>query len=186
VWDTGTLDHSLFIPTTVHGVDGGGAAGQERFDCIGRAFYRNANVCILVYDITNLHSLERLDHWKRTYEEGMPEQADIDRTVFGVFATKVLYRFELSSVVDVADDAEDDRVQTDLEGQRKVSQAKAEAWCRENGDMPHFSVSAKYGDGVEQAFNTLAKKAKGILDEWYRPTTPTRHPSAHQTSKPIV
>ncbi len=60
-------------------------------------------------------------------------------------------------------------VQTDLEEQRKVSQVEAEAWCRENGDMPHFSVSAKEGDGVEQAFNTLAKKAKRILDEWYLP-----------------
>jgi hypothetical protein len=52
-------------------------------------------VCILVYDITNPHSLERLDHWKRMYEEGMPEQADVDRTAFGVFANKVLHYFVL-------------------------------------------------------------------------------------------
>ncbi|ELR23934.1 Rab7, putative [Acanthamoeba castellanii str. Neff] len=118
-------------------------AGQERFDSLGRAFYRGTNVCVLVYDITNPRSLERLDHWKRMYEESMPAQAEVDRTVFGVFANKM-----------------------DMEGQRKVSQIEAETWCRENGDMPHFSVSAKDGDGVEQAFNTLAKKAKRILDEW--------------------
>ena len=58
-------------------------------------------------------------------------------------------------------------VQTDLEEQRKVPQAKAEEWCRENGDMPHFSVSAKDGENVEQAFHALAKKAKRKLDIWY-------------------
>jgi hypothetical protein len=62
-----------------------------------------------------------------------------------------------------------------MEGQRKVSQVEAETWCTENGDMPHFSVSAKDGDGVEQAFNTLAKKAKRILDEWYLHYNPRRH-----------
>ncbi len=62
-----------------------------------------------------------------------------------------------------------------------MSQAKAEAWCRDNGDMPHFSVSAKDGDGVEQAFNTLAKKSKRILDEWYRP--PGIHQLIRQTSR---
>ncbi len=48
-----------------------------------------------------------------------------------------------------------------------MPQAKAEAWCRENGDMPHFSVSAKDGENVEQAFHALAKKAKRKLDIWY-------------------
>jgi hypothetical protein len=48
-----------------------------------------------VYDITNPLSLERLDHWKRMYEESMPAQAEVDRTVFGVFANKELHRFVL-------------------------------------------------------------------------------------------
>jgi hypothetical protein len=46
-------------------------------------------VCILVYDITNPKSLERLEQWKRVYEESMPSQADATHTVFGVFANKV-------------------------------------------------------------------------------------------------
>jgi Ras-related protein Rab-7A len=56
-------------------------------------FYRGTDVCILVYDITNPRSLERLEQWRRVYEESMPTQADVDHTVFGVFANKVLHCF---------------------------------------------------------------------------------------------
>ena len=35
-------------------------AGQERFQSLGMAFYRGADVCILVYDITNLKSFESI------------------------------------------------------------------------------------------------------------------------------
>jgi Ras-related protein Rab-7A len=65
------------------------AAGQDRFESLGRVFYRGTDVCILVYDITNPKSLERLEQWKRVYEESMPSQADATHTVFGVFANKV-------------------------------------------------------------------------------------------------
>jgi Ras-related protein Rab-7A len=90
VWDTSTLRH-FYLPHLCNSncdIDGG-AVGQERFDSLGRSYYRNTNVCILVYDITNPRSLERLEHWKRMYEEAMSEQADVDHTVFGVFANKV-------------------------------------------------------------------------------------------------
>merc|ERR1711908_4932 len=39
-------------------------AGQERFQSLGVAFYRGADACILVYDITNAKSFERLDMWR--------------------------------------------------------------------------------------------------------------------------
>ena len=31
-------------------------AGQERYQSLGRAFYRGAEACVLVFDITNLQS----------------------------------------------------------------------------------------------------------------------------------
>jgi Ras-related protein Rab-7A len=76
----------------------GSAAGQDRFETLGRVFYRGTDVCILVYDITNPRSLERLEQWRRVYEESMPTQADVDHTVFGVFANKVLHCFKLFHV----------------------------------------------------------------------------------------
>ena len=38
-------------------------AGQEKFQSLGYAFYRGADCCILVYDITNKKSYENLQKW---------------------------------------------------------------------------------------------------------------------------
>lgn len=35
-------------------------AGQERFQSLGMAFYRGADCCMLVYDITNLKTFQSL------------------------------------------------------------------------------------------------------------------------------
>ena len=39
-------------------------AGQEKFQSLGYAFYRGADCCILVYDITNPVSFDNLNKWK--------------------------------------------------------------------------------------------------------------------------
>ena len=44
-------------------------AGQERFQSLGVGFYRGADACILVYDITDGSSLENLDHWRKEFLE---------------------------------------------------------------------------------------------------------------------
>ena len=42
-------------------------AGQERYQSLGTAFYRGADCCLLVYDITNPQSFENLANWKQTF-----------------------------------------------------------------------------------------------------------------------
>jgi Ras-related protein Rab-7A len=49
-------------------------AGQERFQSIGQSFYRGAEGCILVYDITVQESFEALDMW---YDE-FCQQANVE------------------------------------------------------------------------------------------------------------
>jgi GTPase SAR1 family protein len=44
-------------------------AGQERFQSLGMGFYRGADACVLVYDITDPHSLDNLDHWRSEFLE---------------------------------------------------------------------------------------------------------------------
>jgi len=39
-------------------------AGQERFQSLGVAFYRGADCCILVYDVTSSNSFRSLDSWR--------------------------------------------------------------------------------------------------------------------------
>lgn len=42
-------------------------AGQERFQSLGVGFYRGADACLLVYDITDPHSLDSLDKWRSEF-----------------------------------------------------------------------------------------------------------------------
>jgi Ras-related protein Rab-7A len=34
---------------------------------LGVGFYRGADACLLVYDITDPHSLDNLDHWRKEF-----------------------------------------------------------------------------------------------------------------------
>merc|ERR1712039_229119 len=42
-------------------------AGQERFQSLGVAFYRGADSCVLVYDITDGKSFDSLSGWKEEF-----------------------------------------------------------------------------------------------------------------------
>ena len=39
-------------------------AGQERFQSLGVAFYRGADCCILVYDVSKAATFRSLDSWR--------------------------------------------------------------------------------------------------------------------------
>ena len=63
-------------------------AGQERFQSLGRAFYRGAEACVLVFDITNQKTFENLSIWKQEFlVKAMPK--DPDSIPFFVLGNKV-------------------------------------------------------------------------------------------------
>ena len=39
-------------------------AGQERFHCLGQAFYRGADCCVLTFDVNSASSFKNLDNWR--------------------------------------------------------------------------------------------------------------------------
>ena len=52
-------------------------AGQERFQSLCVTFYRGADCCILVYDVSKKESYEHLEKWHRAFttavdSEGIP------------------------------------------------------------------------------------------------------------------
>ena len=52
-------------------------AGQEGFQSLGRAFYRGAEACVLVYDITSYKTFENLNIWKSAFLlKAMPKDPD--------------------------------------------------------------------------------------------------------------
>ncbi|RMX62356.1 hypothetical protein DD238_007538 [Peronospora effusa] len=62
-------------------------AGQERFQSLGVAFYRGADACVLVYDIANLKSFEKLDTWRDEFL-AQTEPRDSDAFPFIVLGNK--------------------------------------------------------------------------------------------------
>ena len=103
-------------------------AGQERFQSLGVAFYRGADCCVLVYDITSSKSFDSIGSWKDEFlTQANPR--DPESFPFVLLGNKL-----------------------DKEVERKVSTSKASQWARSNGDIPLFETSAKDGLNVEEAF----------------------------------
>ena len=89
--------------------------------------------------MTNAASFDALDKWK----EGFIENAGPDEPKsfpFVLIGNKV-----------------------DRESERKITEEKARAWCKENNDMAYFETSAKEGVSVNEAFISMVKK--GIARE---------------------
>ncbi len=92
---------------------------------LGPAFYKGADCCVIVYDITDERSFENLETWREEFlhhagsDEGFP---------FVVLGNKL-----------------------DKEEERSVSGSKAESWVKSR-DFGFFETSAKEGTNIEEAF----------------------------------
>lgn len=108
-------------------------AGQERFQSLGVAFYRGADCCVLVFDVTDPNSFQHLDSW---HDEFLIQASprDPDHFPFIVLGNKC-----------------------DLDN--KVSRNRAEMWCKSKNDIPYYETSAKDGHNVDAAFQAVAKLA---------------------------
>jgi len=110
-------------------------AGQERFQSLGVAFYRGADCCVLVYDVTSPNTFKNLESWRDEFLiQASPR--DPENFPFVVIGNKV-----------------------DLADSRTVTTKKAMQWCQEKNNVPYFETSAKEAVNVEQAFQTIAKNA---------------------------
>jgi Ras-related protein Rab-7A len=125
-------------------------AGQERFQSLGVAFYRGADACVLVYDITNQKSFDQLDSWRDEFLiQAGPK--DPENFPFVLLGNKV-----------------------DKENERRVTTNKARQWCNSKAEnsIPHYETSAKEAVYVEQAFQTIAIAAlqQECEDDMYIPS----------------
>jgi len=110
-------------------------AGQERFQSLGAAFYRGADCCVLVYDITSAQSFKALDAWRDDFlVQSSPRNADT--FPFAVLGNKL-----------------------DLTENRVVSTKRAQEWCKSKNNIAYFEVSAKEALNIEDAFQTIARAA---------------------------
>eukprot|EP00933_Yihiella_yeosuensis_P082453 TRINITY_DN96344_c0_g1_i1.p1 TRINITY_DN96344_c0_g1~~TRINITY_DN96344_c0_g1_i1.p1 ORF type:complete len:238 (+),score=53.25 TRINITY_DN96344_c0_g1_i1:80-715(+) len=110
-------------------------AGQERFQSLGVAFYRGADCCVLVHDLTAPKTFDSMDSWRDEFLiQASPR--DPDNFPFVVLGNKA-----------------------DLESKRKVTAARAQAWCKSKNNIPYHETSAATAQNVEVAFQEIARRA---------------------------
>ena len=107
-------------------------SGQERFRAMTNLYYRDAQVAILTYDITNEQSFSSIDFWIKELKYKVENE------------NMILF------LVGNKSDASDE--------ERKVPKSKGKKFADEN-NMLFFETSAKNGDGVKDLFVTIANKA---------------------------
>ena len=101
-------------------------AGQEKFKSLIPMYIRDANIIIVVYDITNKDSFIHTEHW-------VNETKDLKRddAIFVLVGNKI-----------------------DLEDKRAVTSKEAENFANEKGFLFH-EVSAKTGEEVQELFTSV-------------------------------
>ncbi len=105
-------------------------AGQEKYRSLGLAYYRGADACMFVFDVTDVRTFNNLGAWVETFFSEMPEK-----------------QTESFPIVIVGN-------KTDKPG-RTVSQEMARKWCHAHGGFSYFEVSAKSAAGIDPAFEKL-------------------------------
>ena len=104
--------------------------GQERFESIVLSSLKNSQGIFLVFDITSRPSFDDLKKWITKVEQAQ----DPKTFPFIIIANKI-----------------------DLKEKSEVSSEEAQAFANKY-NLPLFETSAKSGQGVEEAFQTLIQK----------------------------
>ena len=99
-------------------------AGQEKFKSLIPMYIRDANIILVVYDITNKDSFVHTEHWVNETKDLKREDA-----IFVLVGNKI-----------------------DLEENRIIQTKEAEDFANEKGFL-FYEVSAKTGDKIEELFN---------------------------------
>ena len=111
-------------------------AGQEAYLSVTRTYYRNAHCCVLCFDITRRESFDNVGHW---LDEAKRNTGNDDLVVMLV-GTK-----------------------SDLESQRQVSRADAEAYAAAQG-LKYEECTAKDGSMVEAVFTRASETVMDVYE----------------------
>lgn len=118
-------------------------AGQERFQSLGNAFYRGADSCVLVYDITDQKSFTRISTWRDAFlRQAQPDNPE--SFPFLLLGNKA-----------------------DQEEQRVVPHEDAAAFAAKQQCMKFFETSALTGQNLEPAMREIANIASQSEDNTF-------------------
>ena len=104
-------------------------AGQERYRIIAKNYFQSSDGFVIVYDISNLETFEKLDYWIEQIKANSQEN-----TKMILFGNKI-----------------------DLEEQRQISKLEGEEYAKKI-NINFFEVSAKEGININEAFEYFIKE----------------------------
>ena len=111
-------------------------SGQDRFRSMTNLYYRDAQVAILTYDVTNENSLESLNYWLNE----LNDKVEIDNMLLCLAGNK-----------------------TDVDqSEKRVPTSKGKAFAEQH-NMLFYETSAKTGVGVKELFQAIATKEYELL-----------------------
>lgn len=126
-------------------------AGQEKFHALGPIYYRMSNGAILVYDITDEDTFQKVKNWVKELKKMLGSEISL-----AIAGNKM-----------------------DLEKDRSVAIEEAEEYAKQVGAM-HFHTSAKLNQNIEDMFLDLTRRMIQHADEVEQKSTLTRTSSARR------
>ena len=129
---------------------------------MGASFYRNAECCVLVCDLTEMKSFENIESWRTEFLTQLNPK-DPENFPFILLGNKC-----------------------DKEGERKVPDNKIRAYCDTKNHLPYFETSAKDSTNVDKAFEEVARlafKRSSKEDEIFIPPTTVSLNKENQTQR---
>ncbi|CAG9312817.1 unnamed protein product [Blepharisma stoltei] len=110
-------------------------SGQERYQSLSFGFYRNTDICILVYDITLNRSFENLSYWIEDFKTqmGISNPSEFPFVLVGN--------------------------KGDKHNGRTVPMDIVKNWCKANGNIPFFEASIRDKSSIDAIFEKAAEIA---------------------------
>ena len=113
-------------------------SGDERFKSMTNLYYRDAQVAILTYDVTNADSFQDLNYWL----EQLKDKVNCDNMLLFLAGNKC-----------------------DVDNSMKRIQTNQAREFAEKNNMFFFETSAKTGTGIKELFKTIATKEYELLSK---------------------
>lgn len=147
-------------------------AGQENYYALNRIYFRRADACIFVVDVNSADFEQRLDFWINEFMTmGTPAtqvNSDGSRTAHSSSVGSSDYHADQLQVVNSVFFSvlvnKVDKIQADAKIKIDQFEQKLQSWCQNTqlryniaNTISKYFLSAKTGEGVEEAFNQIAR-----------------------------
>ena len=117
-------------------------AGEEKYRSVNKIFYKNASVCILVYDITRKSSFEQLkNYWIKEIKEFCPKDTSNSKNIFIILIIVLVLvgnRYDRYAF-------------------QEVDNSEAKAFAKEI-DAIYRCVSNKHRESIEDLYRDIGRK----------------------------